>query len=76
MLMKDLDVILFHFIYLFIFWVEGGRRVGGKNENFHICQNTKMGAGVLNLRQKKCDNSLIILPILINKVFYMELHTP
>ena len=34
-----------------------------------------MGAGC-HLRQEKCDKSLNILPILICKVFFMELHTP
>ena len=30
---------------------------------------------MLNLRQEKCDKSIKLLPIMINKVFFMELHT-
>ena len=47
--MEDLDFILFHFIYLVIHLL---------GENFHICQNTKMGGGVLNLWQEKYDKLL------------------
>ena len=79
--MKDLDF-FYPFIYSFsyfipFFWcvcvcvcVCGGGGGGGGGG-----QNTKMGAGC-HLRQEKCDKSLNILPILICKVFFMELHTP
>ena len=79
--MKDLDFILS--IYLFIlfcfillyyfFWGEGG---GGQKCKFpHLAKYQHWG-GVLNLRQEKCDKSLSLLPILIYKVFFMELDTP
>ena len=55
-----LSIYLFIFIYIYLFiiiffWGVGG---GWGGENFHIWQNTKMGAGVLNLQPEKCDKSL------------------
>ena len=66
--MEDLDFILFHFIYLVIHLL---------GENYHICQNTKMGwggggVGGVKLMTGKIWKIAQSLPILINKVLFME----
>ena len=48
---------------------------GGQKCKFPHLAKYQNGGGVLNLRQEKCDKSLNLLPILIYKVFFMELHT-